>query len=138
MTEPKTRPTGEPVEDFLGRFVEPRRTEARALVELMQEVTGEPPVVWGGDIVGFGQYAQRYADGRQVPWPLLAFSPRAKELSIYVMDGFDGRQALLAELGRHRAGKSCLYLRRLSDASPEVLRRLLAASAATLEPLRIR
>ena len=138
MAEPKTRPTDIPLDAFLAQLDEPRRADARALATMMQEVTGEPPVVWGGDIVGFGQYAQQYADGRRLPWPLLGFSPRARELSLYLMDGFAGREALLARLGRHRTGKSCLYLRRLSDASPEVLRRLLEASAATLEPLRIR
>ncbi|WP_372013614.1 DUF1801 domain-containing protein [Pseudoxanthomonas sp. 10H] len=138
MAEPKTRPTDVPLETFLARLDEPRRADARALAGLMQEVTGEPPVVWGGDIVGFGQYAQQYADGRRLPWPLLAFSPRGREISIYLMDGFAERQALLAGLGRHRAGRSCLYLRRLSDAAPDVLRELLRASAATLEPQRIR
>ena len=138
MAEPKTRPTDIPLDAFLAQLDEPRRADARVLATMMQEVTGEPPVVWGGDIVGFGQYAQQYADGRRLPWPLLGFSPRARELSLYLMDGFAGREALLARLGRHRTGESCLYLRRLSDASPEVLRRLLEASAATLEPLRIR
>lgn len=138
MAEPKTRPTDVPLETFLAQFDEARQADARALAALMGEVTGEPAVVWGGGIVGSGQYAQVYADGRRSPWPLLSFSPRGKELSLYLMDGVGERQALLAQLGRHRAGKSCLYLRRLSDASPEVLRRLLEASAAALEPQRIR
>ncbi|AKC88037.1 DUF1801 domain-containing protein [Pseudoxanthomonas suwonensis] len=138
MAEPKTRPTDVPLETLLAGIDEPRRSEARQLAAMMQEATGEPPLVWGGDIVGFGQYAQRYADGRQLPWPLLGFSPRGRELSLYLMDGFSQRQELLARLGRHRTGKSCLYLRRLSDASPEVLRELLHASVAALEPQRIR
>ena len=97
------------------------------------------PAIWKiADIVGFGQYAQQYADGRQLPWPLLAFSPRARELSLYLMDGVSGQQALLATLGPHRTGKCCLYIRRLSDVSMPALRQLLEASVQALAPLRIR
>ena len=74
--EPKTRPTDMPLDTFVDSLPEAQRGDARQLSALMQAVTGEPPVVWGGNIVGFGQYAQQYADGRQLPWPLLAFSPR--------------------------------------------------------------
>lgn len=137
-SEPKTRPTAMSLDACLAGLDEARREDARQLAALMQSVTGEPPVVWGGNIVGFGQYAQRYADGRRQPWPLLGFSPKGRELSLYVMDGFAGRESLLARLGRHRIGRSCLYLRRLADASPQVLRELLEASAAALEPQRIR
>ena len=138
MAEPKTRPTAVPLEDFLADLPEPRRDDARALAALMQDVTGEPAVVWGGAMVGFGQYRQQYANGREAPWPLLAFSPRAGELSLYLMDGLAAKQALLARLGRHRAGKSCLYIKRLGDVSPPVLREVLESSASALEPLRIR
>ena len=138
MAEPKTRPTDIPLDSFLAELPEAQRDDARTLAGLMQSVTGEPPVVWGGNIVGFGRYAQRYADGRQLPWPLLGFSPRGEELSLYLMDGFAERQALLAGLGRHRTGRSCLYIRRLSDVSPAVLRQLLEASVEALAPLRIR
>lgn len=138
MAEPKTRPTDIALDTFLAELPEAQRDDARTLAGLMQSVTGEPPVVWGGNIVGFGRYAQHYADGRQLPWPLLGFSPRAKELSLYLMDGFAERQALLAGLGRHRTGRSCLYIRRLSDVSPAVLRQLLEASVEALAPLRIR
>lgn len=138
MAEPKTRPTAMPLESFLAGIDEPMRSDARQLAALMQDISGEPAVVWGGNIVGFGQYHQHYADGRRAPWPLLAFSPRAKELSLYVMDGVEQHQALLADLGSHRAGKSCLYIRRLSGVSVDVLRQLLQQSAAALEPLRIR
>lgn len=136
--EPKTRPTDVPLETFLASLPEAQRDDARQLSALMQAVTGEPPVVWGANIVGFGQYAQQYADGRQLPWPLLAFSPRARELSLYLMDGFSDQQALLATLGPHRTGKCCLYIRRLSDVSTPALRQLLEASVQALAPLRIR
>lgn len=136
--EPKTRPTDMPLATFVDSLPEAQRGDARQLSALMQAVTGEPPVVWGGNIVGFGQYAQQYADGRQLPWPLLAFSPRARDLSLYLMDGFSGQQALLATLGPHRTGKCCLYVRRLSDVSMPALRQLLEASVQALAPLRIR
>jgi hypothetical protein len=138
MAEPKTRPTAVPLEEFLAGVPEPRRGDARQVAALMQEVTGEPPVVWGGAMVGFGQYRQQYADGREAAWPLLAFSPRASELSLYLMDGLAQKQALLARLGRHRTGKTCLYLKRLDDVSSPVLRELLESSAIALEHLRIR
>ncbi|WP_374321509.1 hypothetical protein [Pseudoxanthomonas kaohsiungensis] len=127
-----------PLDTFVDSLPEAQRGDARQLSALMQAVTGEPPVVWGGNIVGFGQYAQQYADGRQLPWPLLAFSPRARELSLYLMDGVSGQQALLATLGPHRTGKCCLYIRRLSDVSMPALRQLLEASVQALAPLRIR
>ena len=112
--EPKTRPTDMPLDTFVDSLPEAQRGDARQLSALMQAVTGEPPVVWGGNIVGFGQYAQQYADGRQLPWPLLA------------------------TLGPHRTGKCCLYIRRLSDVSMPALRQLLEASVQALAPLRIR
>ena len=136
--EPKTRPTAVPLETFIAGLAADRQDDVRQLAALMGEVTGEAAVVWGSDIVGFGQYRQCYADGRQMPWPLLGFSPRAKELSLYVMDGVANHQALLDRLGRHRTGRSCLYVRRLSDVSLPVLRQLFEACVAALEPLRIR
>ncbi|MEV4702066.1 DUF1801 domain-containing protein [Actinoplanes sp. NPDC049316] len=86
--------------------------------------TGLAPVMWGDSIIGFGAYRYRYASGKEADWPPVALSPRKTGLAIYLMAGFD--EDLLARLGRHRTGRSCLYVRRLADVDPDVLRALVA------------
>jgi len=86
--------------------------------------------MWGPSMVGFGSYHFRYDSGREGDWFLLGFAPRKGDLSIYVMAGFEGRESQLARLGRHRKGKCCLYVRRLSDVELPVLEELLASSVA--------
>ena len=99
------------------------------LVELMCDVTGEPPVVWGPSIVGFGRYHYRYATGTEGDAPLAAFAPRKQELVVYLVSGYEHRYpVLLDRLGPHRTGKSCLYLKRLSDVDLDVLRTLVERS----------
>ncbi len=135
---PKTQPGSETLEDLLQALPEARRDDARLLARLMQQVTGEPAVVWGGGIVGFGRYAQHYADGRRAPWPLLGFSARGREISVYLMGGLDRHRPLVEQLGRCRTGKSCLYLKRVAEVPETALRALLEAAAADLAPWRIR
>ena len=133
MSDPKTTPTGASVSDFLDTIEDAaRREDARALTRLMGEVTGEAPEMWGPAIVGFGRYRYRYASGREGDWMLTGFSPRKREFSVYIMAGFQGSQALLARLGRHRTGKSCLYIRRLADVDPAVLEELVRRSVQQL------
>jgi hypothetical protein len=130
MSGPKTRPTDADVGAFLDAIPdERRRNDARAVCRLMQEVTGEGPVMWGTGIVGFGSVRLRYATGRELDWPATAFSPRKAATTVYLMDGFEERVDLLARLGPHTTGKSCLYLKRLADVDLEVLRALIAESA---------
>ena len=106
-----------------------RRADADTLVELMCDVTGEPPVVWGPSIVGFGRYHYRYATGPEGDAPLAAFAPRKQELVVYLVSGYEHRYpVLLDRLGPHRTGKSCLYLKRLSDVDLDVLRTLVERS----------
>jgi hypothetical protein len=126
--EPKTRPTDASVPDFIAAVENPtRRADAEAICALMAEATGEPPVLWGPSIVGFGRYRGPTGD-----WPLVGFSPRKANLVLYIMPGFAEHADLLARLGRHRAGSSCLYLNRLADADPAVLRELIDRSIASL------
>ena len=94
----------------------------------MQEVTGEEPVLWGTSIVGFGSVRLRYASGRELDWPVTGFSPRKTATTVYLMDGFEERSDLLARLGPHSTGRSCLYLKRLSEVDLAVLRELVAES----------
>jgi len=129
MAELKTKPDTGSVQDFLDG-VEPaeRRQEAKELCALFCEVTGEPPVLWGGSMVGFGQYSYTYASGRQGEWPITAFSPRKANLSLYIMPGFSDYEPLLAKLGPYKTGKSCLYLKDLKQVSREALAALISAS----------
>ena len=129
MAGPKTRPTDADVGAFLESVPdERRRDDAKAVCRLMQEVTGEEPVLWGTSIVGFGSAPLRYASGRELDWPVVGFSPRKAATTVYLMDGFEERGDLLARLGPHSVGKSCLYLKRLSDVDLDVLRELVAES----------
>jgi hypothetical protein len=108
-----------------------RRRDARAVCSMMKEVTGEKPVLWGDSMVGFGTQHFKYASGREGDWPLVAFAARKDRLTVYLMDGFDRRGALLGRLGKHTKGKSCLHIRRLSDIEADVLRELVEASFRT-------
>ncbi len=129
MARLKTAPTGESVEQFLQEITdEGQREDCRSLVKLMRAITGDPPRMWGASIVGFGSYHYRYASGREGDWFLTGFSPRKKNLTLYIMSGFAGYEALLKKLGKHRTGKSCLYVKRLSDLDPATLRELIAQS----------
>ena len=129
MTGPKTCPTDADVSAFLQSVPDERRREdAKAVCRVMQEVTGEEPVLWGTSIVGFGSARLQYASGRELDWPLVGFSPRKAATTVYLMDGFEERGDLLARLGPHSIGKSCLYLKRLSEVDLDVLRELIAES----------
>jgi hypothetical protein len=130
VSAPKTRPTDADVGAFLDAIPDQRRRDdARTVCRLMQEVTGEVPVLWGTGIVGFGRVRLRYASGRELDWPVTGFSPRKTATTVYLMDGFEERLDLLARLGPHSTGKSCLYLKRLSDVDLDVLKALIAESA---------
>lgn len=130
MAEPKTRPNDKSVEAFLNSVEdEKKREDAFSLLKLMKEVMGEEPVMWGDSIVGFGRYHYRYASGREGDWPLTGFSPRKRDLTLYIMAGFDQYDDLLQRLGKFKTGKSCLYVKRLEDINLEVLRELVRQSA---------
>ncbi len=131
MAELKTQRTGASVADFLnGVPGEKKRQDSFAILALMRDVTGEEPAMWGPSIVGFGSYRYKYASGREGEWPLVGFSPRKRNLALYIMSGFDDYEALLARLGKYRTGKSCLYINKLEDVDLTTLRELVSHSAA--------
>lgn len=133
MSDLKTRPTDASVEAFIDAVDHPRRREdARTLLELMQWVTGEKPVMWGPSIVGYGSYHYRYASGQEADWPIAGFSPRKQNLSIYIMPGFGTYDELLSRLGKYKTGKSCLYINKLADVNMDVLETLVRASVAEM------
>lgn len=127
--ENKTKPTKVSPQDFIAAVDdETKRQDSEWLLETMQEVTGAPPVMWGPSIIGFGNYHYVYPTGREGDWMEIGFSPRKANISIYFMCGV-GRQAdLLTKLGKHKIGKSCLYVKRLSDIDRDVLRQMMVAS----------
>ena len=129
MPELKTRPTTASVTGFIKRQPdEQTRADCLTLVALMEKVTGEKAVMWGPSIIGFGSYRLAYADGSEADWPVAGFSPRKKDLTIYLMGVFDRHPELMKKLGRFRTGKVCLYIKRLADVDMKVLKGLIVAS----------
>ena len=128
MAENKTRPTELNVLDFLNSVEhKTRREDGFAVLGMMEEITGEQPVMWGDSIVGFGQCHYRYDSGREGDMPLIAFSPRKQSMTLYVLP-FEDYEALLAALGKHKTGKWCLYINKLADVDEDVLRRMIERS----------
>lgn len=129
MPENKTKATKQSAEEFLAAIPdEARRADAQRLAALLAEVTGEPAVMWGASIVGFGAYHYRYDTGREGDAAAVSFSPRKANLTLYLADGTESHRDLLADLGPHTTGKACVYLKRLDDVDVDVLRRLVRAS----------
>jgi len=124
--EPKTKKTTASVSAFLDAVEnETRRADAKAVLKMLKDVTGEKPALWGPSIIGFGSYKAASGD-----WPIVGFSPRKANLVLYIMPGFAQYDALLGKLGKHKVGKSCLYLNTLSDVDAGVLRELVTRSVA--------
>ena len=129
MTELKTKKNEGSVEDFLNSVEnEKRREDGFAILNLMKEVTGEEPAMWGPSIVGFGSYHYKYASGREGDWFKTGFSPRKQSLTLYIMDGFSQYNELLSRLGKYTTGKSCLYVKKLEDVDLPTLRELVKQS----------
>ena len=131
MTAPKTKPTEVSSESHIAAIAdEGQRNDARTLVALMRRVTRREPRMWGPSIVGFGSYHYKYPSGHEGDSALAAFAARGSELVVYVAAAFEGRDALLASLGKHKTGKVCVYIRRLADVDLKVLETLVARSVA--------
>ena len=134
MAEAKTQITDVDPADFIAA-VEPaaKREDAKVLDALFRKVTGEKPQMWGPSIIGYGVYNTTYASGRDVTWMRAGFSPRKAKHSLYLMGGYcddfaaQRREELLAKLGKHKTGKSCLYINKLADVEMDVLEQLIAA-----------
>ena len=129
MAENKTVKTGASVDEFMAAVENKRRKEdGLVLLDMMRDVTGLEPEMWGPSIIGYGSYHYRYESGREGDMPLIGFSPRKSSLSLYIMSGFDEYEDLLGKLGKHRKGASCLYINKLADVDVGVLRELVAKS----------
>ena len=133
MAENKTKPTKVSVASFIDQLADQtKRADAKALVKLLREVTGEPPKMWGPSIIGFGTCHYKYDSGREGDMPVAGFSPRTPATVIYILTGARGSEALLAKLGRHTIGKSCLYIKKLADVDQAVLKTLVVKSIAEI------
>ena len=127
--ELKTKATATSVDDFLDAVPDPqRREDGKKLRAMMERLSGEPAAMWGPTIVGFGRYHYKYDSGHEGEMARIGFSPRAKELVVYIFVGFPAYQPLMDRLGKHRTSKSCLYIKRLSDVDESVLEQLIAES----------
>jgi hypothetical protein len=134
MAKNKTAETTQSVAAFINQITdEAKRTDSFTLMKIMQQETGFEPKMWGANIVGFGSYHYKYASGHEGDAPLAAFSPRAKEFSLYLSQCFDQRQELLKEFGKHRSAVGCVYIKKLSDIDETVLRTMIKASVSYLK-----
>ncbi len=128
MAEPKTQKTKASVSKFIAAVEdETRRKDAKAIDKMLREITGEKPAMWGATIIGYGQYENANTLGA-APWPKIGFSPRKANLVLYLMPGARENATLLKKLGKHKTGKSCLYINKLADVDEGVLRDLVALS----------
>jgi hypothetical protein len=129
MTELKTKVTKIHVDRVIN-IVENElvQNDCRTLVKIMSDITGEVPRMWGTNIIGFGKYHYVYESGREGDWFIMGFSPRKQNLTLYIMSGFKEYDSLLSKLGKYKLGKSCLYIKKLSDIDIEVLKKILRHS----------
>ncbi len=132
MAENKTKETLASVEAYLAAIGDAtRRKECEALAKLMAKATQQPPKMWGPSIVGFGSHHYRYDSGREGDTCLVGFASRKGDISLYGLNAAPSHEVLLPKLGRHKAGKGCLYIRSLGDIDLKVLEQLVAEAAAT-------
>jgi hypothetical protein len=128
-----TQPTPVSVADFIAAVPDERRREEAGVIDAMlRRVSGMEPVMWGSSIIGYGRYHYRYDSGREGDMCRLGFSPRKAKLVLYIVDGTPGQAELLARLGKHKTGVSCLYINRLNAVDMAVLEELCAASWAEM------
>jgi uncharacterized protein DUF1801 len=128
MAEIKTKQTDENVTKFLNTVAdETKRKDCFEIVEMMKQVTGLPPKMWGPAIIGFGSYHYKYESGHEGDMCIIGFSPRKQNITLYVKTAAEGTNALLEKLGKHKTGKGCLYVNKLSDVNADVLKKIIKA-----------
>jgi len=138
MAELKTKPTKASVSGFLNKVSDKaRREDCLKVLRIMKDVTGEEPEMWGDSIVGFGRYRYESEAGRKGEWMITGFSPRKGDLTLYLMSGFEPVADLMARLGKHKTGKSCLYLKKLEDVDLKILRKIVEKAVKGMASRRI-
>jgi len=129
MADLKTKPNEVSVTGFINGIDDPqKKKDAKKVAAIMRKVTGKRAKMWGPSIVGYGSYHYKYASGREGDWMLTGFSPRKQALTLYIMSGFSKYDSLMKKLGKYKTGKSCLYVKRLSDIDEAVLEELVRES----------
>ena len=131
MAELKTKPTNDSVDAYIDAISDERtQRDCRKLLALMKRVTGEKPRLWMNQTVGFGTYHYKYPSGQEGDWFITGFAPRKANLTLYIMPGFTEYGDLMAKLGKHKTGKSCLYIKSLDDVDMSVLEELVDKSVS--------
>jgi hypothetical protein len=134
LAENKTKPIKASVTSFISSIEdEQRRRDAKKVAAMMREATGSRAKMWGANIVGYGTYHYKYESGREGDFLITGFSPRKQALTLYIIPGFNHFESLMSKLGNYKTGKSCLYIKRLSDVDEKILKRLIVGS---VKPLR--
>lgn len=134
MADLKTQPNQGSIASFIDSIEpESKHEDAKTLLKLIQDISGEQPTMWGATILGYGNYHYKYESGREGDWFLAGFSPRKQNLSIYINGGFEGQEELLEKLGKHKKSVGCLYVKRLSDIDLRVLEEMIKQSIQTLK-----
>lgn len=138
MVELKTKETKESVSDFLDKISDQnRKKDCKLVLKLMKEATKTAPKMWGESIVGFGRYRYKYASGREAEWFVTGFSPRKNDLTLYIYPGLQAYDDLLKRLGKHKASKSCLHIKKLSDVDMDVLKEIINQSVKNMSDQRV-
>ena len=136
MAENKTTQTESSVSHFINTIEnETRRNDALELVIIMQNQTGFDAKMWGQNIIGFGRYHYKYESGHEGDAPLVAFSPRKEAISLYFDTSFENKEELLSQFGKHKAGKGCIYIKKIADIEVEILKKMIALSVKNLNKL---
>ena len=129
MAKNKTIETEQSVADFIGRLEdETRKQDSLLICNMMREATGQEAKMWGASIIGFGSLHYKYDSGHEGDAPLIGFSPRKNAISLYLASNFDGKDALLGNFGKHKAGKACIYIKKLKDIDVDVFKQMIVAS----------
>jgi len=125
MAEIKTKPTDANVHEFLEAVEDQqKRADSLVLLQMLKEITGDEPVMWGDSMVGFDKFEYKNSKGEKNFWPVIGFSPRKQNLTLYIMPGFERFGGLLEKLGKHTTSKGCLYIKRLSDVDTDILKKI--------------
>ena len=134
MAELKTKILDQTIEEYLGLIDPKRKEEAKELLQIMKTITREKPRIWK-DVVGFGTYSYTRSDGNKFQWYRTGFAARKSKITVYIMPGYDLKKDLLNQLGKHKVGKSCLYINKLKDVDIEVLKKLIDVGYKELKKL---
>jgi len=136
MAEPKTKKTNASAASFLESIPnEQTRADCFEIVKMMKEAAKTEPAMWGSSIVGFGEYMVTYANGSQLPWPVIGFSPRKQNLTLYLNPDSENYEKLLKKLGKHSTSKVCLYIKKLADVDKKVLKEIIVDSVKSIKKM---